>query len=232
MNVSAIPTCDYTWNPITGCRRGCKWCWARKVVKRFPKHYPNGFEPTFHPKRLSQPRRVRKPSLVFPCSMGDLLGDGVELQWLDRVVKAMHEAEQHIFQVLTKWPRRLRMASWPQGTWLGATVPDAMFLDEALIGLRQLGSHWYHTRYICFEPLAGPIGLPFGSLPFEWAIIGGWSGSRPTDPHVPEQQKWASYLMSSLRNRGIPVYVKPNLHMPWAERGNAFPGGSTELVPR
>ncbi len=35
MNRSRIEWCDHTWNPITGCRHGCKYCYARRHVARF-----------------------------------------------------------------------------------------------------------------------------------------------------------------------------------------------------
>ena len=35
MNKSRIEWCDHTWNPITGCRHGCEYCYARSHVIRF-----------------------------------------------------------------------------------------------------------------------------------------------------------------------------------------------------
>lgn len=35
MKRSRIEWCDYTWNPITGCRHGCPYCYARRMVARF-----------------------------------------------------------------------------------------------------------------------------------------------------------------------------------------------------
>lgn len=35
MNKSKIDWCDFTWNPVTGCRRGCEYCYARKQAARF-----------------------------------------------------------------------------------------------------------------------------------------------------------------------------------------------------
>ena len=35
MNRSKIEWCDHTWNPITGCRHHCEYCYARKMSKRF-----------------------------------------------------------------------------------------------------------------------------------------------------------------------------------------------------
>ncbi len=35
MNRSKIEWCDHTWNPITGCRHGCPYCYARRMTARF-----------------------------------------------------------------------------------------------------------------------------------------------------------------------------------------------------
>lgn len=35
MNRSRIEWCDHTWNPITGCRHNCEYCYARRMVARF-----------------------------------------------------------------------------------------------------------------------------------------------------------------------------------------------------
>lgn len=32
---SDIEWCDYTWNPITGCRHNCEYCYAQRMVGRF-----------------------------------------------------------------------------------------------------------------------------------------------------------------------------------------------------
>ena len=35
MNRSKIEWCDHTWNPITGCRHDCPYCYARRMTARF-----------------------------------------------------------------------------------------------------------------------------------------------------------------------------------------------------
>lgn len=35
MNRSRIEWCDHTWNPITGCRHNCSYCYAQRLTKRF-----------------------------------------------------------------------------------------------------------------------------------------------------------------------------------------------------
>lgn len=35
MNKTKIEWCDSTWNPVTGCRHNCEYCYARKQARRF-----------------------------------------------------------------------------------------------------------------------------------------------------------------------------------------------------
>ncbi len=68
---------SWTWNPVTGCKHGCPYCYARDIARRF---YGNGgFEPKFHPARLAAPALTPAPRPnapigdrnVFVCSMAD-----------------------------------------------------------------------------------------------------------------------------------------------------------------
>ncbi len=38
MNKTKIDWCDSTWNPVTGCRHGCEYCYARGIANRFKGH--------------------------------------------------------------------------------------------------------------------------------------------------------------------------------------------------
>jgi len=38
MNKTKIDWCDYVWNPVWGCYRGCRYCYARKFARRFAKN--------------------------------------------------------------------------------------------------------------------------------------------------------------------------------------------------
>lgn len=35
MDKTKIDWCDSTWNPVTGCRHKCRYCYARKIANRF-----------------------------------------------------------------------------------------------------------------------------------------------------------------------------------------------------
>lgn len=34
-NKTKIDWCDATWNPVTGCKYGCEYCYARRIAERF-----------------------------------------------------------------------------------------------------------------------------------------------------------------------------------------------------
>ena len=40
MNKTNIPWADLTWNPITGCTKGCDYCYARGIARRFSESTP------------------------------------------------------------------------------------------------------------------------------------------------------------------------------------------------
>ncbi len=42
MNNTKIEWCDSTWNPVTGCRHGCPYCYARRIAERF-----GGYDPQY-----------------------------------------------------------------------------------------------------------------------------------------------------------------------------------------
>lgn len=135
MNKTKIEWADYTWNPVTGCLHGCKYCYARRVAERFRskdeesraayeivshnkinlvsksrKPFPLGFTPTFYPHRLNEPQEVKKPSKIFVVSMGDLFGNWVPDEWIDEVFTACFNADWHTYYFLTKNPARYERA--------------------------------------------------------------------------------------------------------------------------
>jgi len=72
-----IEWAEESWNPITGCTpvsEGCAHCYARPMANRlkgrfgYPKDDP--FQVTFHPGRLDEPLKWKKPRHVFVVSMG------------------------------------------------------------------------------------------------------------------------------------------------------------------
>lgn len=213
MNKTNIEWCSHTWNPVTGCLHGCDYCYARGITQRFRNAFPNGFEPTFHENRLSEPAKLQTPSHIFTVSMGDLFGDWVPQEWIQRVFDAMVNAPlQHTYTILTKNPERLRGQNEP-------AVP--LFVGTSLTGgqdtaggwrLRDLETAPFSKKVVSLEPFLSPI--PRESLYIlnwiDWLIIGGRTGRQSFQPPA----EWISPLVEWARSRGIPVFVKDNCHYP------------------
>lgn len=126
---SAITWTDATWNPVTGCSKvspGCQHCYAERLSHRYgwtraPWTAPHAaVNVVCHPDRLLTPLRWTRPRQIFVNSMSDLFHDQVPPAFLNQVFAAMALCYEptgsprtpwrprHIFQVLTKRPRRLR----------------------------------------------------------------------------------------------------------------------------
>ena len=152
---------DATWNPITGCSRispGCEHCYAERLAAGRLRNHPsrkgltnergvwNG-EVRFNEQWLDQPIRWKKPRMVFVCAHADLFHEHVPTEWIDSVFAVMAMARQHVFQVLTKRPGRMRQyLSEPIGARLGDTVIERL---ERCIDYRYQGFlvtwPWAHT---------------------------------------------------------------------------------------
>jgi protein gp37 len=212
---------DYTWNPITGCKHECPYCYAARLSHRLGR----SFSPEFHPERLAEPSRVNQPSRVFVGSMADVFGDWVPQEWIDSVMAITQRFPQHTYQFLTKNPNRLAALNhWPSNCWAGTTVDTPSRLIPAINALRTVDAP---VRFISFEPLNGDMGVPDFSGAVDWIIIGAQTGS---GAHQPDEW-WVEQLLAAAAFAHIPVLFKDNLE--WPYRREEFPNHRTTptLIP-
>lgn len=183
---SAIEWTQGTWNPVTGCTKisaGCDHCYAERFSERFRgvKDHPFevGFDLTLRPERLDQPKRWRRPQLIFVNSMSDLFHKEIPNDYIHSVFDAMESADWHIYQVLTKRSSLMRDfvnqrypdRPAPEHIWLGVSIENAQTMSR----LRHLKRINASVRFVSFEPLLGPLGsLDLGDI--HWVIAGGESG--------------------------------------------------------
>lgn len=200
---------DATWNPVTGCSvvsPGCANCYAMKLAGGRLRDHPSRAgltkpskagpvwtgEVRFNEAWLDQPLRWKRPRMIFVCAHGDLFHDDVPDAWIDRVFAVMALAPQHIFQVLTKRPERMReymsaenvsarvidamlamqtvrlpfaklLKRWPlPNVWLGTSVEDQARADERIPHLLATPAA---VRFVSYEPALGPVDLRLIRVP-------------------------------------------------------------------
>ena len=221
-----IEWADKTWNPVTGCwplSDGCTNCYASRQIRsgRTPAvHGSKDFEKvTFHPSRLDQPLRWRKPQRIFVCSMGDLFHEDVKEEWIVDAFRVMEACHRHTFMVLTKRSKRMRQfvnaavehcGRHPgENIWFGVSAENSRTMFERVDDLMQM---WAAKRFISFEPLLEPVSIkswthkvyPSGKPMLDWIIVGSESG-----PHRrPCNIGWIRSLRDQCAAAGTPIFIK------------------------
>ena len=237
MDKTKIDWCDSTWNLVTGCLHGCKYCYARGIANRFGFHanepdikervlleipvsagkkvpYPFDFQPTFHKYRLNEYQNKKRRN-IFVCSMADLFGDWVPDSWIEEVFKACEKAPQHTYLFLTKNPGRYieleknRRLPWADNFWFGSSVTQ---LSDKYTWFTKKKFHWF----LSVEPILEDLGPMNADVPKpEWVIVGAETGRRK-EKVVPERT-WIESLLEECRKYGIPIFMKSSLSEIWGE---------------
>jgi len=205
---------DATWNPVTGCTKigpGCDNCYAERFAERWrgikDHPYEQGFDLKVWPHRLEQPKKWKKPRMIFVNSMSDLFHKKIDKNYISQVFDAMEDADHHVFQVLTKRSSIMRKfvndrygkAGAPVHIWLGVSVED----DAHKGRIEHLRGTNAKARFISFEPLLGPIDS-VDLQGIHWAIVGGESGPRAR----PMEPEWATSLRDQCLKQGVEFFFK------------------------
>lgn len=228
MGDTKIEWATKVWNPVTGCTPvsdGCRNCYAeRDTGRNLPGHHEPPFSTIrFHPDRLDQPLRWRKPQRIFVCSMGDLFHEDVPMDWVvENIMPVIEKAPRHLFMILTKRPKRMRAVleyyhrkdveaighAVPCGNlWLGVSVEDQRTVDERIPVLLNTPAV---LRFVSVEPMLGAINLTghhWGApmiFHLNWIICGTESG--------PQRRPYPPGGIRSLRDQcvaaGVPIFIK------------------------
>ncbi len=212
----------WSWNPVTGCLHGCKYCYARELATRksYADTYPVGFTPLFHHERLSAPENTKIPKdvvddsrlgRVFVCSMADLYGKWVPNDWIEQVHKSCIENPQWEYLMLTKFPRRYVGLNLPKTAWLGTSVDEQKRVRLAEEAFKQITN--VKVKWLSLEPLLAPLEFSDLSM-FDWIVIGSQTETEQPDGVIEAFAppfEWVSRLVDQAHEAGCKVYLKPNL---------------------
>ena len=218
----SVDWASWTWNPVTGCEHGCKFCYAREIAnsQRMAAFYPNKFEPTYHPYRLSAPKNTSIPKSddqrdgrVFVCSMADLFGKWVPDQWIESVFEACLEAPDWEYMFLTKWPARYsRMPLLPKA-WYGSSVIQQSDVNRVEKAMADFDTDC--VKWISLEPMLEPIR--FNDISWcDLVVIGAQTSTTQPEGFVAEfapEFDWVVDIVNQCREFGVPYYIKANLGM-------------------
>lgn len=170
MNRTNIEWCDYTWNPIKGCRNGCSYCWAKRMNDRF-KFIPDFEKPVFFPSALREPGSLKTPSKIAVCLMGDIFSPGVQDDWINRVLYTCRTSN-HIFMLLTKFPVRYYEFDIPSNCWIGVSAAD--YRDAHRINVLSSICCKY-AKFVSIEPLLGSMeGVDLSNM--DYVFVGAQTG--------------------------------------------------------
>lgn len=232
-DTTSIEWAQWSWNPITGCKHDCPYCYARDIAQRFTNLYQNGFDPSIWPARFAAPENTHVPKMaeqdvayrnVFTGSMADIFGRWVPEEWIHLVIERVEASPQWNFLFLTKFPQRVHeFGKMPENAWMGTTVDCQERVANAEKAFAKMGGG---IKWLSVEPMLTPLNFSRLDL-FDWIVIGGASPSAKTPKWVPPFD-WVADLHAQAREAGCAVYHKDNLGMGDEIRLKEFPWGTRE----
>lgn len=189
MNKTTIEFCDFTWNPIVGCKNGCPYCWARKFNDRYFKN--NDFSvPKFIEERLNEkvPKLPVKRNyiaeaispdkpVIFTVDMGDIFSNGVELEWQNKVLDYVDSHKEAAFLFLSKRPDRyfLWAEAFPDNTFIGTSL-DYAHNYKRVNEIQGMAAFGFRT-FVNIEPIMSRMdAVDFSGIDF--VIVGAMTGRK------------------------------------------------------
>lgn len=230
---SKIEYCQDTWNPITGCRHGCHYCYARKMVSRF------AGDPRLNKSATADYEKVpaedgsgdvyvlekQMQGLVYPFRFEPtfhryrITGHSLERFKTGRIIFVGAMSDIWGSWVPRGWIEEIlqECQNYPQHKYLFLTKNPARYSEF------YLPDYWYGTsittnadvsriddlpggnNYLSIEPLRGPVKLK-GLSKIKWIIIGAETGNRLK---VVPEKSWIDDIQRQAD--GIPIFMKDSL---------------------
>ena len=210
MNKTKIDWCDSTVNPVVGCKGNCRYCYAEMLNRRW-KFVKNWHCPEYKPERLKK-LKSKKPKSVFIDSMSDI--GWWKQSWLNEVVQAMRDNQQHNYIALTKTnmvqlrKNILTALNTTSGgcpnLWIGSSITTQAQADI----FRRVGGS---CSFLSVEPILEPMCLTpiLHTLVSDAIIIGAETGN--STAKVVPQKEWIEDIVIQADAAGLKVFMKESL---------------------
>src|SRR6185369_12789230 len=126
------------------------------------------------------------------------------------IFRVMDKTPQHIYQVLTKRPGRMKdfltfyceLKEPIKNIWIGVSVEDQKAADQRRMPLKYMSDMGWLT-WVSNEPCVGPINWKGWEF-LKWMVTGGESGAG-ADPMHPD---WARGARDFCEGNKIPFFFK------------------------
>jgi protein gp37 len=208
---------DSTWNPVHGCHKvseGCANCYAAAQSQRFehtekPWTVENAEDNVMLQMHHLEYPLEKEPRRIFVNSMSDLFHDLVPDEYIHEIMDVIEEADQHVFQALTKHGTendRLRTWDrWPDNLWMGVSVEN----EQRAYRMDHLAETGAAVKWVSFEPLVGEVTSlkHVEDANMNWVVIGGESGDSESRREM--DHAWARRIRDEAKAyQELPVFFK------------------------
>ena len=211
MTKTGIPYLDFTCNPGGfGCSAGCPTCWARALAPRIGKNVgcPDcaAFRVHFHPERLGDFAKRKKPAVIGVQFTGELFDDARSSDEIDTILAVIEQSPQHEYVFLTQEAKRMAREIGPGQTnwWTGVTVHNQWQLECWLYYMIGCDNVW-----LSVEPMQAPIDLMSKACEFPTRTLAGVIIGCDNSMKGPQcSTSWVRSLVGQCSELGVPAYVK------------------------
>ncbi len=247
MAKTKIDWCEFVWNPVWGCLNNCKFCYARKIAKRFAKNITKKEFDYLERKIFQKPQYFYINSVILydKGSFYDRLKifcptfivSNFEKSFPKKPSKIFVNSMSEIYYWEKEWMELVleKIKKYPQHIFMFLTkfpqvykkydFPENCWLGITITdvintnGFKYKLLHWYAKNNIKFISFE-PL-LKFDSCDFAHYYMSpppDWIiVGAQTNPYKPPEREWVEKIIKAAKKQNVPVFLKDNLYRAYSD---------------